>query len=268
MRAVATMVMVLLLAAGAMGVATAQQTADYPVAPVAFTNVTFTDTFWAPRLETVRTVTIPATFKQSENTGRIKNFEIAGRMAEGTFCSRYAFDDSDVFKIIEGASYALAGKPDPKLDAYLDTLIAKIAKAQEPDGYLYTARTIDPAKTMAMAGKDRWVNEEESHELYNAGHLYEAAVAHYNATGKKTLLDVATKNADLVCSVFNSAGRRAVPGHQEIEIGLVKLYRVTGNRRFLEQAQFFLDQRGRPDGHKLYGEYAQDHKPVSEQSEA
>ena len=262
------MVMVLLLAAGAMGVATAQRPADYPVTPVPFTNVTFTDTFWAPRLETVRTVTIPATFKQSEDTGRIKNFEIAGRMAEGTFCSRYAFDDSDVFKIIEGASYALAGKPDPKLDAYLDTLIAKIAKAQEPDGYLYTARTIDPAKTMAMAGKDRWVNEEESHELYNAGHLYEAAVAHYNATGKKTLLDVATKSANLVCSVFNAAGRRAVPGHQEIEIGLVKLYRVTGNRRFLEQAQFFLDQRGRADGHKLYGEYAQDHKPVAEQSEA
>ena len=241
---------------------------DYPTAPVPISDVTFADAFWAPRLETVRNVTIGATFRQSEITGRIKNFEIAGRDAAGAFCSRYAFDDSDVYKIIEGASYALEATPDQALDGYLDTLIAKIAKAQEPDGYLYTARTINPANVMPMAGKERWVNEEESHELYNAGHLYEAAVAHFQATGTRTLLDVAIKNADLICSVFNLQGRRAVPGHQEIEIGLVKLYRVTGNRKYLDQAQFFLDQRGKADGHKLYGEYAQDHKPVVEQAEA
>lgn len=241
---------------------------DYPTQSVPATDVTFSDTFWAPRLETVRTVTIPATFKQSEDTGRIKNFDIAGRMAEGSFCSRYAFDDSDVYKIIEGASYALQQRPDPKLDQYLDGLISRIAKAQEPDGYLYTARTIDPARTMPMAGKARWVNEQESHELYNVGHLYEAAVAHYRATGKKTLLDVALKSADLINRTFGPTGLHAVPGHQEIEIGLVKLYRLTADDKYLALAQFFLDQRGRPEGHKLYGEYAQDHKPVVEQTEA
>jgi DUF1680 family protein len=241
---------------------------DYPTQAVPATDVTFTDGFWAPRLETVRTVTIAATFKQSEETGRIKNFEIAGGMAEGTFCSRYAFDDSDVFKIIEGASYALQQRPDPALDQYLDALIAKIARAQEPDGYLYTARTIDPAKAMPMAGKARWVNEVDSHELYNVGHLYEAAVAHYRATGKKTLLDVALKNAELINRTFGPTGLHSVPGHQEIEIGLVKLYRLTGDNKYLALAQFFLDQRGRPEGHKLYGEYAQDHKPVADQTEA
>jgi hypothetical protein len=258
----------MLLVAGTLWAWPGAPEADYPTTPVPLTDVTFADAFWAPRLETVRTVTLAATFKQSEDTGRIKNFEIAGGLATGAFCSRYAFDDSDVYKIIEGAAYALATKADAALVAYVDGLIAKIAKAQEPDGYLYTARTIDPARAMPMAGKDRWINEVESHELYNAGHLYEAAVAYVQATGKRALLDVAIKNADLICSVFNLQGRRVVPGHQEIEIGLVKLYRVTGNRKYLDQAQFFLDQRGKADGHKLYGEYAQDHKPVVEQTEA
>ena len=241
---------------------------DYPTAPVPMTRVTFSDAFWAPRLDTVRGVTINATFKQSEITGRIKNFEIAGGDASGEFCSRYAFDDSDVYKIIEGASYALAVRPDPALDGYLDTLIAKIAKAQEPDGYLYTARTINPAKTMAMAGKERWTNEQDSHELYNLGHLYEAAVAHVQATGKKSLLSVATKSADLVARTFGPAGLRYPPGHQEIEIGLVKLYRVTGDPKYLALAKFFLDERGNPAGHTLYGEYSQDHKPVVDQDTA
>ena len=232
------------------------------------TSVTFSDAFWAPRLETVRSVTIGATFRQSEITGRVKNFEIAGGDAPGEFCSRYAFDDSDVYKIIEGASYALAVRPDPALDGYLDTLIAKIAKAQEPDGYLYTARTINPAKTMPMSGKERWTNLQDSHELYNLGHLYEAAVAHYQATGKKTLLNVATKSADLIARTFGPAGLRYPPGHQEIEIGLVKLYRVTGDPKYLALAKFFLDERGNPAGHTLYGEYAQDHKPVVDQDEA
>jgi len=252
---------------GAIGMADAPKL-DYPTTPVPLTDVTFTDTFWAPRLETVRTVTIGATFKQSENTGRVKNFEIAGGLATGAFCSRYAFDDSDVFKIIEGASYALATRRDPALDAYLDALIAKIAKAQEPDGYIYTARTIDPAKAMPMAGKQRWTNEAESHELYNAGHLYEAAAAHAQATGKKSLLAVALKSADLIARTFGPAGLRYPPGHQEIEIGLVKLYRVTGDQQYLALAKFFLDERGNPDGHTLYGEYAQDHKPVVAQDEA
>ena len=241
---------------------------DYPTAPAPLTSVTFSDAFWAPRLETVRTVTLDAAFRQSEMTGRIKNFEIAGGDAAGEFCSRYAFDDSDVYKIIEGASYALEVRPDRTLDGYVDALIAKIAKAQEPDGYLYTARTISPAKPMAMAGKERWTNLKDSHELYNLGHLYEAAAAHYRATGKKTLLAVATKSADLIARTFGPAGLRYPPGHQEIEIGLVKLYRVTRAPTYLALAKFFLDERGNPAGHKLYGEYAQDHKPVLDQDEA
>jgi len=241
---------------------------DYPTQPVPLGSVTFSDLFWAPRLETVRSVTIAATFKQSELTGRIKNFEIAGGAATGEFCSRYAFDDSDVYKIIEGAAYALEVRPDKALDGYLDTLIAKIAKAQEPDGYLYTARTINPSKAMPMAGKERWTNLKDSHELYNLGHLYEAAAAHYRATGKKTLLAVATKSADLVARTFGPEGLRYPPGHQEIEIGLVKLYRVTRDQRYLALAKFFLDERGNPAGHTLYGDYAQDHKPVVDQDEA
>ncbi len=261
-------ILVCAAAAAMSGVSGVAQAPDYPAAPVPISDVTFADAFWAPRLETVRSITIGAAFRQSEISGRIKNFEIAGRDAAGEFCSRYAFDDSDVYKIIEGAAYALAVRPDPSLDGYLDALIAKIAKAQEPDGYLYTARTIDPSKPMAMAGKERWTNLEHSHELYNLGHLYEAAVAHFQATGKKTLLNVATKSADLIARTFGPAGLRYPPGHQEIEIGLVKLYRATGDPRYLALAKFFLDERGNPAGHKLYGEYAQDHKPVVEQAEA
>jgi len=235
---------------------------DYPTQAVPADRVAFADPFWAPRLETVRTVTIQAAFRQSEETGRIRNFDIAGGSADGSFCSRYAFDDSDVYKIIEGASYALRRHSDPALDTYLDGLIAKIAKAQEPDGYLYTARTINPAKTMAMAGPARWVNLKDSHELYNLGHLYEAAVAHVQATGKRTLLDVA------ISRTFGPTGLHMVPGHQEVEIGLVKLFRFTGDAKYLTLAKFFLDQRGRPEGHALYGEYAQDHLPVADQAEA
>ncbi len=241
---------------------------DYPMKPVPFTEVSFSDVFWSPRLETNRTVTVPFAFKQCEETGRIANFEIAGGLKQGSFRSRYSFDDSDVFKIIEGASYSLAQHPDPELDKYLDELIAKIAAAQEDDGYLFTARTIDPQSPMEMAGKERWSNLQWSHELYNVGHLYEAAVAHYRSTGKKTLLHVALKNADLVAKEFGTGRRRSVPGHQEIEIGLAKLYRVTGNKKYLNLAKFFLDERGKAEGHQLYGEYAQDHIPVVEQSEA
>lgn len=241
---------------------------DYPEKPVPFTEVSFSDQFWGPRLETNRTVTIPFAFKQCEGTGRIANFEIAGGLKKGTFSTRYSFDDSDVYKIIEGASYSLARHPDPVLDKYLDELIAKIAAAQEKDGYLFTARTASLGSPIEMAGKERWSNLQWSHELYNVGHLYEAAVAHYQSTGKKTLLDVALKNADLIARDFGPKKLRRVPGHQEIEIGLTKLYRVTKNKKYLNLAKFFLDERGNAQGHKLYGEYAQDHIPVVEQTEA
>jgi DUF1680 family protein len=242
---------------------------DYPFSAVPLTAVEFTDTFWAPRLETNRTVTIPFALQQSEVTGRIKNFEIAGGAAQGEFCSKYPFDDSDVFKVIEGAAYSLMTHPDPALERQVDEIIAKIAAAQEKDGYLYTARTIDPANPpVDWVGNERWANLYMSHELYNLGHLYEAAVAYSRATGKKNLLNVALKSADLVDSVFGPGKRHGAPGHQEIEIGLIKLYRLTGKKKYLNLAKFFLDERGNSGSRKLYGEYSQDHKPVVEQEEA
>jgi len=239
-------------------------TLDYPIKPVAFTNVKVSDNFWARRMLINHEVTIPIAFRKAEETGRIDNFLIAGNQKEGGFCSLYPFDDSDVYKNIEAACYSMQLYPDPKLNAYLDSLIGYIATAQESDGYLYTNRTIDPQNTHEMAGKQRWEKEEESsHELYNVGHLYEAAVAHYQATGKRTLLDVAIKNANLIDSLFGWGKIEKAPGHQEIEIGLVKLFRVTGERKYLDLAKFFLDVRG-PGGE----EYNQMHKKIVEQGVA
>lgn len=242
---------------------------DYPVQPVPFTQVRFEDGFWAPRLETNRTVTIPHVFRMSEETGRVDNFALAGGMIEGQQCGDYPFDDTDVYKAIEGASYSLMLQRDAVLEAYLDSVIGLIAAAQEPDGYLYTARTNDAEALRDWFGAERWQNLERSHELYNAGHLYEAAAAHYQATGKRNLLDVALKNADLIDRTFGPGRLRRPPGHEVIEMGLVRLHRVTGERRYLDLAKFFIDVRGRPlDGRTLGGEYNQDHMPVVEQSEA
>ncbi|MDZ7319431.1 MAG: glycoside hydrolase family 127 protein [candidate division KSB1 bacterium] len=245
---------------------------DYPIHPVPFTDVQITDDFWHPRMETNRIVTIPYDFKKCEETGRIDNFAKAGGLMEGEFVG-IRYNDSDVYKVIEGAAYSLRLHPDTLLEQYLDELIAKIAAAQEDDGYLYTARTINPAKPPRNAGSERWSYMIHSHELYNVGHMYEAAVAYYQATGKKSLLDVAIKNANLIDSVFGPGKKHNPPGHQEIEIGLAKLYRVTGDERYLKLAKFFLDQRGRYIGRKPYdeylgAEYTQDHKPVVEQDEA
>jgi DUF1680 family protein len=241
---------------------------DYPIQPAPFSDVRLDDAFWSPRLETNRRVTIPFAFHKCEETGRIDNFAVAGGLVKGVFRGEYPFDDSDLYKIIEGAAYTLSLERDGALEEYLDDLIVKIAAAQEDDGYLYTVRTIDPTGLPHWIGEERWSNLVLSHELYNAGHLYEAAVAHYQATGKRALLDVAIRNADLIARVFGPDGKRDAPGHQEIEIGLVKLYRATGDERYLRLAQFFLDERGHAVGRMLYGEYAQDHKPVIEQREA
>lgn len=230
--------------------------------PVPFTKVKLSDDFWAPRIKTNHEVTIPISIQKSRETGRIQNFVVAARLAPGSFCSKYPFDDSDVFKIIEGASYSLQLFPNASLEATLDTLIYFISKAQEPDGYLYTNRTIDSNNMHPWVSRKRWENDPlHSHELYNVGHLYEAAVAHYQATGKRTLLDVAIKNADLVAHDFLDRGLKYYPGHQEIELALVKLYRVTGNERYLRLAKYFLDIRG---GGEVYN---QAHKPVVEQDE-
>jgi len=223
--------------------------ADYPIQPVPFTSVKLTDNFWAPRIKRNASVTIPIAFGYCETTGRVKNFEIAAGRDTGKFQTIYPFDDSDVYKIIEGASYSLQTFPDPKLEAYLDTIINKIGLAQEPDGYLYTNRTIAEKHNgrglHEWAGKNRWeLDSVLSHELYNLGHLYEAAVAHYQATGKRTLLDIALKSADLVNKDFGYDKVKVYPGHQVIEMGLVKLYRVTGEKKYLDLAKFFLDIRG------------------------
>ena len=251
------------------------QRSDYPIKGVAFTQVKLTDNFWLPRLKTNADVTIPASFKRCETTGRVKNFDMAATHT-GKFCTVYPFDDTDIYKTIEGASYSLSIFPDAKLAKYLDSLITIIGKAQEPDGYLYTARSIDPAHPHEWAGTERWQRERElSHELYNAGHLYEAAVAHYLSTGKKNLLNIALKNADLICSVFGPGKRSVAPGHEIVEMGLVKLYRITGKPEYLSTAKFFIEARGTYKGYDSTskdewknGMYWQDDKPVVNQTEA
>ena len=260
------------------------QEKDYPIKPVPFTEVKLDDAFWRSRIDTNCIVTIPFAFTMLEKTGRVENLRKAAGLAEGPYEGR-RFNDSDVFKVLEGAAYTLSVYPHSQKEKLLeikklvDDAIAVIAAAQEEDGYIYAARTTDPANPAAGAGKERWINLQGSHELYNMGHLFEAAAAHYQATGTRTLLDIAVKCADLVDSVFGPGRREDAPGHQEIELGLVKLYRVTGEKRYLELAKFFLDQRGRPHASEPYPEdspfaiyngreYRQDHKPVVEQEEA
>ena len=241
---------------------------DYPVKPVPFTAVHVNDVFWAPRIETNRKVTIPFAFQQCEKTDRVGNFVRAAKALRGEGFSDklpgYPFDDTDPYKVIEGASYTLSIHRDTELQAYVDRLIEKIAAAQEPDGYLFTARTMNPAKPHRWAGAQRWELEHvNSHELYNLGHLYEAAVAHYQATGKRNLLDIALKTANLLVQTFGPGKQSIWPGHQITEMGLVKLYRVTGDERYLNLAKFLLDERG-PKGRP----YNQAHLKIVEQTEA
>ncbi|HAQ65415.1 MAG TPA: six-hairpin glycosidase [Bacteroidales bacterium] len=237
--------------------------------PVSFTAVHINDGFWAPKIEINRTVSIPSAFHQCEINGRIDNFALAGKAIKGQHKGDFPFDDTDVYKIIEGASYTLAVKYDQQLDKYLDSLITLIAAAQEPDGYLYTCITNKCERLRPWYGKGRW-DRINSHELYNCGHLYEAAVAHYQATGKRNLLEVAIKNADLIDSVFGPAdSQKKVPsGHPIIEMALVKLWRATGENRYLKLAHFFIEETGKgTDGHQL-SPYSQDHKPIVDQDEA
>lgn len=235
---------------------------------VPFTDVHFTDEFWLPRMEINRTVSIPSAFHQCEINGRFDNFALAAGLIKGEHKGDFSFDDTDPYKIIEGASYSLAVKYDPKLDAYLDSVITLIAAAQEPDGYLTTCVTNKCTRLSGWWGSSRW-EKINSHELYNSGHLYEAAVAHYQATQKRTLLDVAIKNADLVCQVFGpNEGQKHVPsGHPIVEMALVKLYNITNDKKYLDMARYFVDETGRgTDGHRL-SPYSQDHMPILEQNE-
>ena len=260
-----------IVALGLAGVGKAAETGkDYPVTPVPFTAVHLDDQFWAPRIETNRLYTIPFAFEQCEKSGRMDNFERAAKALRGEpFTNHeppgYPFDDTDPYKVLEGASYTLAVQPDPKLKAYLDDLISIIAAAQEPDGYLYTARTIDPNHPHPWSGQKRWMHvEDQSHELYDSGHLFEAAVAHYQATGETNLLNVAIKNANLLCHVFGPGTNQLHlwPGHEIVEMGLVKLYRVTGQEKYLNLAKYFIDVRGSYPGGD---DYHQSHiKPVDQ----
>src|SRR5262245_47787626 len=249
---------------------------DYPVQPVPFTAVHLNDVFWAPRIETNRTASIPTAFQQCERTQRVYHFERAAKALKGEPLDDlrppgYPFDDTDLYKVIEGASYTLSVHPDPKLDAYVDSLIAKIAAAQEKDGYLYTTRTIDPLHPHPWAGKERWeLERDDSHELYNLGHLYEAAVAHYQATGKRNLFDIALKSADLLVATFGPGKKSIWPGHQITEMGLAKLYRATGDEKYLSLAKFMLDERGPNAGEKTNPrglDYNQAQQKVIDQTE-
>jgi hypothetical protein len=187
----------------------------------------------------------------------MNNFERAARVLRGEELTDrkpppYPFDDTDPYKVLEGASYCLAATPDPGLQEYLDHLIATIGTAQEPDGYLYTARTINPEHPHDWSGPTRWLKDpDESHELYNAGHLFEAAAAHYQATGETNLLNIALREANLLCKTFGRDGLHIWPGHEIVEMGLVRLYRVTGDDRYLNLARFFLDVRG-PGGDQYH----------------
>jgi uncharacterized protein len=243
---------------------------DYPISMVDIKNVELTDNFWLPKIKTIQNTTIAFGFEKCIREGRLENFFIAGGKKKGKTHGKMPFDDSDIYKIIEGASNSLISAPDKELEANLDSVISIIKIGQEPDGYLSTWVTIDPNSPPApwvQKNGQRWTREKSSHELYNAGHMYEAAVAHYLATGKRNFLDIAIKNADLIVNTFGPGKITLPPGHQIIETGLVKLYQVTHDEKYLKQAKYLLDIRGDSTTHKLYGEYNQDDKPVTCQTE-
>ncbi|MFO7256861.1 MAG: glycoside hydrolase family 127 protein [Bacteroidota bacterium] len=248
-----------------------QQHNDYPYQTVDIRSIRLTDNFWLPRIQTIQEKTIAYALEKCREEGRFDNFLIAGGQMEGNVRGYMPFDDTDVYKIIEGASNSLISAPNPELDALLDSLIAIIAVGQEEDGYLTTWRTINPAKPparwVAVEKGTRWESLGASHELYNSGHLFEAAAVHHLATGKRNFLDIALKNADLLVKTFGPGKLTIPPGHQIVETGLIKLYRITGNEDYLKLAKYFLDIRGDSTTHKLYGPYSQDHIPVTQQRE-
>lgn len=261
---------ILVIALTGICLAGSAQTHDggYPITPVPFTSVKVTDSFWGQRLKASREVTIPLAFSKCEETGRYENFCKAAHPSSEYKVGGLAFDDTDVYKTIEGASYSMQTYPDKKLAKYIDSVLTIVAAAQEPDGYLYTSRTMNPEHPHEWAGSKRWEKVEDlSHEFYNLGHMIEGAIAHYQATGKKNFLNIAIKYADCVeREIGDKPGQFVrVPGHQIAEMALAKLYLVTGQQKYLDLAKFFLDKRGytsRTDA------YSQAHKPILEQDEA
>lgn len=249
-------------------------TKGYAITPVNIQQVQLTDAFWLPIIKRVQEVTIEYAIQKCKEEGRLDNFLIAGGQMKGEVKGQMPFDDTDVYKIIEGASNTLISEPNPKLEKQLDALIAIIKVGQEKDGYLTTWRTINPAKPpctwVPVTEGKRWESLQISHELYNSGHMIEAAVVHYKATGKRNFLDIAIKNANLLVQTFGDQPNQVhgVPGHQIVETGLVSLYQITKNKAYLKLAKYYLDNRGNPKNHKLYGAYSQDDIPVIQQKEA
>ncbi len=254
----------------------------YPYAQVPFTSVKITaGTFWGDRLKAAREVTVPLAFSKCESERRYKNFEMAaytlqhpghaGLDTPAWDVSKFmgfSFDDTDVYKTIEGASYILQTYPDKKMVAYIDSVLNVMAAAQEPDGYLYTARTINPRHPHAWSGETRWSKVEDlSHELYNLGHMVDAACAHYQATGSTRFLDIARRYADCVVREVgpNPGQHQVVPGHQIAEMALARLYTLTGEKKYLDEAKYFLDMRGKTG---IRTPYSQSDKPVLQQTEA
>lgn len=258
MKTIKGLTLVLAMAGLASCGSTKEETSFQKNDPVNFSQVKITDHFWLPRINKHAEVTLPACINQCENeTQRVKNFAIAGGLEPGEF-KGLVYDDSDLYKMIEGCSYSLMNHPNPELEKKLDEIIAKIASAQQKDGYLMTYFILGDIN-------QRWTNMDK-HEMYCCGHLIEAAIAYNNATGKRTLLDVAIKYADHIDSTFGEGKKNWVPGHQEIELALVKLYRQTKDERYLKLSNWLLEQRGHGLGDWQSKDYYQDLVPVSQLS--
>ena len=265
-----------------LSVGTAVAQSGYPYTQVPFTSVKITpNTFWGDRIHAAREVTIPLAFSKCESEHRYKNFEMAAYTLQhpghpglqtpewdvAKFMG-FSFDDTDVYKTIEGASYVLQTYPDEKLKAYIDSVLDVVGAAQESDGYLYTARTINPQHPHQWAADKRWAAEEHaSHELYNLGHMVDAACAYYQATGSDKFLNIAKRYADCVIKEVGASEGQAcvVPGHQIAEMALARLYVLTGEKKYLDEAKFLLDYRGKT---KVKNVYSQSDKPVVDQTEA
>ncbi|WP_432797787.1 glycoside hydrolase family 127 protein [Poriferisphaera sp. WC338] len=264
-------------------IAKEQARADYPLAPIEFHEVTLNDDFWLPRLKIQREVLVPHSLKEAQ-VG-IDHVLAAAKFHMGqdvSYHHPHPFVDSDLYKVMEGVAYLLKLKRDPKLERQMDKIIKIIEAAQRDDGYLYPSHITGASQRHPHGGMGNreYSYVDHSHELYNMGHLYEAAIAYYQATGKGSLLKVAEKNAKHINKVFfigdenynDGKPVNQAPGHEEIELALVKLSRVTGNKLYLDMAKQFIDIRGvtyRPTGGgTTSGEYGQQHLPVREQTEA
>ena len=264
----------LLLFSGCHTEQTAITETGYPIRDVKLNQVKLTDNFWLPRIQLIQNEVIAHAFDKCESEGRMDNFLIAENVMQGIpgeARGKMPFDDTDVYKILEGVAYSLINNPNPALEQYSDSIITIIARGQEPDGYITTWRTIDPEHPTSdwVPGGPRWSHLEISHELYNSGHLFEAAAAYHWATGKDELLNIALRNADLLVDVFGTNAYNAVPGHQIAETGLIKLYHITGKAEYLQLAKKFLDLRGDATKREIWGaSNIQDHLPVLAQKEA